>query len=177
MSSLLTPTKPAEPQILVGQASPGAKPPRLVDGRDLHVIALWFGIALGLVTLVNFGLLWWDPKFGNAEWEFGVIGQTFDRVPLLVVSFVLIAYGAIASGSFIGTRIVAAVFAATALWLVGCTVVYGMASLTAMKLVPGNQISAIRRTVAKNLGGSVIYIVLFAAATFQMWRRTRQRFL
>jgi hypothetical protein len=172
VSSVVTPSKTDEPQILVGKPasrSGGA----LVDTRDMHVPALWFGIALAVVTLANFGLLWWRPSFGNAEWEFSTIGQTIDRIPLLVVSMALIVYGALQSGSVRGTRAVAILLVLLALWIIGSTVLYGMASLVAFKLVPGNQLSVVRRTVAKNLFGSIVYTVLFGVTAIQLWRRTR----
>jgi amino acid transporter len=173
VSSLVTPNKPAEPQILVGSSktAQGA----ILDDRDLHSPALWFGIILTLVTLANFALLWWRPQFGNAEWEFSTIGQTIDRIPLLVVSICLLVYGVLTSGSVKGARILAAFCVLLALWIIGSTVLYGMASLTALKLVPGNQIGLVRRTVAKNLFGAGMYVLLFGATGIQLWRRTRGR--
>ncbi len=174
MSSLVTPTKPSsEPQILVGQ--PKAGQDAMLDLRDMHVPALWFGIALATVTLANFALLWWRPSFGNAEWEFATIGQTLDRLPLLVVSLALIIYGVLQSGSVNGTRALAGFCAFLTLWIVASTVLYGLASLVAFKLVPGNQLSMVRRTVAKNLFGAVVYTILFSATAVQLWRRTRAR--
>ena len=174
MSSILNPGKSAEPQILVGQSSKSG-PVQMVDERDMFGLALWFGIALGLVTLVNFGLLWWAPKFGNPEWEFQVIGQSLDRLPLVIVSMALISYGTIAANSVRGTRAAAIVFALLALWVVSSAVIYAMASLVAFKLVPGNQLSTVRHNVAKNLFVAVVYIILFASMTAQLWRRTRRR--
>lgn len=173
MSSLVTPSKTAEPQILVGQSSKSG--PTVVDDRDLHVPAIWFGAVLGLVTLANFFLLWWGPQFGNAEWEFTTIGQTIDRLPLLVVSACLLIYGVIHGGNVLAARVLAIACALLTLWIIGSTVLYGMASLTALKLVPGNQISVIKRTVAKNLFGAAMYILLFGATAMQLWRRTRGR--
>lgn len=173
MSSLVTPGKPAEPQILVGGSTKTSH--SLVDISDLHTPALWFGITLAMVTLANFALLWWRPSFGNAEWEFGTIGQTIDRMPLLVVSVAMIIYGALQSGSVKGVRGVAVVCVLFALWIIGSTVLYGMASLVAFKLVPGNQQSVVRRTVAKNLFGATLYTVLFLVTAVQLWRRTRPR--
>ena len=173
MSSLVTPSKPAEPQILVGQSKSAQTV--ILDDRDLHTPALWFGISLAIVTLANFALLWWRPNFGNAEWEFATIGQTIDRLPLLVVSLCLLVYGTLQSGSVRGTRALAVISVLFALWIIGSTVLYGMASLTAFKLVPGNQISVVKRTVAKNLFGATVYIILFLATAVQLWRRARGR--
>ena len=174
MSSLVTPSKPAgEPQILVGQSK--ADQDAILDLRDLHTPALWFGISLAIVTLANFTLLWWRPSFGNAEWEFATIGQTLDRIPLLVVSMALVVYGVLQSGSVKGARAVAVICGVFVLWIVASTVLYGMASLVAFKLVPGNQLSMVKRTVAKNLFGAAIYTLLFGVTAMQMWRRTRSR--
>lgn len=173
MSSLVTPGKAAEPQILVGQSKVGQT--AMVDLRDLHTPALWIGISLAIVTIVNFALLWWRPSFGNAEWEFATIGQTIDRIPLLVVSLALIVYGALQSGSVNGTRGVAVFCVIIALWIIGSSVLYGMASLVAFKLVPGNQLSVVKRTVAKNLFGAMVYTILFGSLAVQLWRRTKAR--
>lgn len=174
MSSLVTPSsKPAEPQILVGQSKSAQS--IYLDDRDLHMPALWFGITLAIVTVANFGLLWWNPSFGNAEWEFATIGQTIDRIPLLVVSLCLIIYGTLYSGSVKGTRALAIICVVFALWIIGSTVLYGMASLVAFKLVPGNQLAVVKRTVIKNLFGAAMYTLLFGATAIQLWRRTRAR--
>ena len=61
----------------------------------LRSVALWrlSGYALLLLFLMDLAEIFIPPRFLNAQWEFEVFGQIVERVPIPLLSFILIFYG------------------------------------------------------------------------------------
>src|SRR5688500_692179 len=58
----------------------------------------WFGLALTVVGLADFGLTWFPLNLGSAEWEFGTIAASFSGLPLVTMGFAALLGSAIARG-------------------------------------------------------------------------------
>ena len=64
-------------------------PPSTV--RDLAPVLAIGGIVLSLAGWADVLLFYWPSRFGESEWEFGVISQTIDALPLPTLGMVLLA--------------------------------------------------------------------------------------
>ncbi|MET0399890.1 MAG: hypothetical protein ABW277_24085 [Longimicrobiaceae bacterium] len=176
-------TRPAfvqEPMPLV--VSPPGSPPAAarsrVDARDLHRPVLWAGWGLVLVCLVNQTLLWWSPRFGTPQWEFATVSQTFDRMPLLVLSLLLVAVGTLPSGSVTAARAVAGLLGTLSLLAVGLAALYCLAAAVAWsgaRGAPPEALSLLVRAVVKTVLVAVVYATVLAGLAATLWRRTRVR--
>lgn len=160
---------------------PGSRPVAArsrVDARDLHRPVLWVGWGLVLVCLVNQALLWWSPQFGTPQWEFATVSQTFDRMPLLVLSFLLVAVGTLLSGSVVASRAVAGLLGTLSLLVVGLAGLYCLAAAVAWsgaRGAPPEALSLLVRAVVKTALVAVVYAMVLAGLAATLWRRTRAR--
>jgi hypothetical protein len=81
-----------KPQILV--ADEGARRGRASEPPPPSAFApvlLVGGLVLSLAGWVDVLLFYWPVRFGDNEWEFAVIAQTFDALPLPTLGLVLLA--------------------------------------------------------------------------------------
>lgn len=176
-------TRPAlahEPMPLV-VSPPAPRPAPAVgptDLRALHVPVLRVGWALVLVSMINLALLWWSPQFGTPQWEFATVSQTFDRMPLLVLSLLLVTVGTLLSGSAAACRAVAGLLAALALAVVAMTVLYGLSATVAWsgsRGAPPEALSLLVRAVVKTALVAAVYTTVLAGLATTLRRRTRAR--
>src|SRR5262245_56246877 len=58
----------------------------------------WSGLVYILVGGIDILLAWYPIEFGNAEWEFGTISATLDRLPLATVGAMFILAAGVARG-------------------------------------------------------------------------------
>jgi hypothetical protein len=165
---------PGEQRVILSHQPSGAAI-YTVDASNLHRPARWVGWALTLVTASSFAVLWWRPQLGTAQWEFTTVGQTLDRMPLLTIGLLLVALGTVQSRSVRGTRLVAVLFGLGALAIVAMTVLFTLSSLVALGVIPPEQMSVLKRIIARTIATSGVYTVLYAALALSMWRRARGR--
>jgi len=147
-----------------------------VDVRALHRPALLAGWGLVLVSLLNLTLLWWSPQFGTPQWEFATVSQTFDRMPLLVLSLLLVALGTLLSGSVLASRAVAALLGTLALLVAGLAVLYALSATVAWsgaRGAPPEALSLLVRAVIKTALVAAVYATVLAGLAATLWRRTR----
>lgn len=144
-----------------------------VDISELHRPARWVGWALTLITSANFAVLWWRPRIGMPEWEFSTVGQTLDRMPLLTIGLLLVALGTLQSRSVRATRMVAALFGLLTLAVILMMTLYALSAVVALRAVPPETLSLLKRAIARTVATSFIYMALFGALGVTMWRRTR----
>lgn len=163
-----------EQRVILSTESSGG-PRYAVDSGNLHRPAQWVGWALTLITAANFAVLWWHPQLGTAQWEFTTVGQTLDRMPLLTIGLLLVALGTVQSRSVRGTRFVAGLFAVGALAIAAMTVLFTLSSLVAFGVIPPEQLSVLKRIVARTIATSAVYVVLYGALAISLWRRARVR--
>lgn len=123
--------------------------------------------------------------FGNSEWEFGIIAQTFDAMPTATMGMLLLALGLRArdAGKAL-TRTHAAVCALVALVIALLLVIFSLdipVAWRAMTRVPPGGgapqtavvIAGIKRGIAKAVLFGVVYLVTYAMMARMMWRRPR----
>jgi hypothetical protein len=137
------------------------------------------------VGWADIGLLYLPLGFGNNEWEFGIIAQTFDALPMSTVGMLLLALGLRARGAGrVFTRGHAIICMIVVLVLVLLLVIFSLdipIALKAMMRVPQGAspttqpnpilVSGIKRGIAKAVLFGLIYIVTFGGMAWQMWRK------
>lgn len=50
----------------------------------------WVGLAFVVSGSVDFALLWFPTDFGNPQWEFGTVTQSFNGLPILLVGLAML---------------------------------------------------------------------------------------
>ncbi|MBA2628130.1 MAG: hypothetical protein H0U85_08955 [Gemmatimonadales bacterium] len=164
----------AEQRVILSTGESGA-PSYTVDTGHLHRLAQWVGWALTLITAANFFVLWWRPQLGTAQWEFSTVGQTLDRMPLLTIGMLLVAVGTLQSLSVRATRMVSVLFGVIVVAVIAMVVLFTLSAIVAMGLVPPDQLSILKRIVARTLATSLVYVALYGALAVTMWRRSSVR--
>jgi len=115
-----------KPQVLVADEGGRRKrpsallPPSAV--QDLAPIFIIGGLALALAGGVDVALFYYPMRFGEAEWEFGIIAQTVDALPAPTMALVLLGLGFRARGG-------------RAFWCKALGVLAGVAALTLLALL------------------------------------------
>src|SRR5688500_6782391 len=135
----------------------------------------WFGLALTVVGLADFGLTWFPLNLGSAEWEFGTIAASFSGLPLVTMGFAALLGSAAARGvrwQLTGMGLAAL---ALALVLVGALVLFLLVVPVALQAVEGpgriGVLKAIVRTALLGTVFSVAYLVAGIVALRQARRR------
>jgi hypothetical protein len=163
--------------------APSVLPPSGVHG--LAPILIVAGVLLAIAGWVDVGLFYYPVRFGEAEWEFGIIAQTFDAMPLPTLGLVLLALGIRArSGSIAWSRGAAIIFAVVALLCLAALVLFALDIPLAFRAMhrAGAQAtqqsalisSGLKRGMAKVILFSVCYATAYALLAFKMWRVPRE---
>lgn len=133
---------------------------------------------------MDIGLLYLPLGFGNNEWEFGIIAQTFDALPTATVGMVLLAAGLRAHGSRTAIlRALSIVCVVIALILAVLLLIFALdipIAWKAMTRVPAGAtpttqpnpivVSGIKRGIAKAMLFGLVYITAYGVLARQMWR-------
>ena len=150
---------------------------------DVAWLLLAVGLVLALVGWTDVALLYYPPFFGNNEWEFGVVAQTFDALPTSTVAMLLLAVGLRARGGRpIPTRLFGVLCGVIMLVIVGLLVIFLLDVPIAWKAItrvpPGGQrnlmaIAGLKRGIAKVGAYGVGYAACYAVMAVMMWRAGR----
>lgn len=161
---------------------------RLEAVAPLATLFVIGGVIFSLVGWVDVGLFYYPPRFGEAEWEFGIIAQTLDAMPLPTLGLLMFAMAARASGAGIAwRRLVAALAILVMLAIIVLTIVFVLDIPVALRALDQAQQAAtargqttnpavrsgIKRVIAKVVIYAVGYMMAYAAIAFAMWRRPR----
>ena len=159
---------------------------------SLHVVSpvlLAVGVVLTIAGLVDVGLFYWPMRFGDSEWEFGIIAQTFDAMPLPTIGLVLVAVGLWARGGRpLWCRIMAIIFLVGAVKLAVLSVIFMLDVPVALKALarvaataqqrgatPNPAVAAgLYRGIAKAAVFAVTYVIGYATIGIAMWRGVRR---
>lgn len=143
------------------------------------------GLVLSLAGWVDVLLFYLPPRFGDNEWEFATIAQTFDALPLPTLGLVLLA---LALRTMPHRRLLARIGAAKcaliALLLLGLLLIFmldvpvafnALARATQEAAARGGQVNpvasaGIKRVVAKALLYGLAYVTAYAAIAVLLWR-------
>ena len=140
-------------------------------------LAIAAGVAITLVGLTDVGLLWYPPQFGNAEWEFGNLSDTFSALSLTTLGFALLAAGVITRGSKLALYIIGAVFAFFTLATLGALALFALNLPVAFGGTPAALRTTVKLIMAKNAVLALTYIMLygyFAVASFKQAQRLKK---
>jgi hypothetical protein len=79
--------------IVTAQGLGRGRDAELAPERPEHAWAVlgWIGIVFLAVGGVDFALTWYPTAFGNREWEFGTVTQSFNGLPILVLGIGLVS--------------------------------------------------------------------------------------
>lgn len=164
--------------------APSVLPPSGVHG--LTPILIVAGILLAIAGWVDVGLFYYPPRFGEAEWEFGIIAQTFDAMPLPTLGLVLLALGIRARGGSIGwSRAMAVVLAVVGLLCLAALVLFALDMPLALKAMQRAAAQArnpqaalissgLKRGMAKAIVFAVCYSLAYGWMVVVMWRVPRE---
>jgi hypothetical protein len=134
--------------------------------RILARLATAGGAALALIGITDVALLWIPPRLGNAEWEFATISATFESLPLAALGFGLLAVGSIVKRGRVGLYLLAAVFAALTLLVVGSATLFALDVPLALKAAPAPMKSQLIQHFLKTGILALAYLFLFAYLTW-----------
>lgn len=140
----------------------------VVSGAHRALIAV--GMCLAAVTVANLALVWGQVEFGSAQWELAAATQTFERVPMLLLSLLLVGLGGSAHAP------AAARGAAVGLWVVGVVVLgldvlYALAALEAFNTLPAAAQSAFKASAVKNVIASGAFVLTAGYVGWVFWGR------
>lgn len=161
-------------------------PPATLAG--VAPILLAAGVVLAIAGLTDVGLFYWPMRFGDAEWEFGVVAQTFDALPLPTLGLVLVAIGLLARGGrrrwgrvaslvFFGAGACLAVLAV--LFLLDVPLALAAlgrsgAAMRARGLAPNPALAGgLYRSIGKAVGLAATYVAGYATIGVRLWRGPR----
>ena len=180
----------SSPRVLVRESRRGS--PAVLPPATLHAVArvlVAVGLVLAVAGLVDVGLFYWPMRFGDAEWEFGTIAQTFDALPLPTLGLALVAVGLWARGGrpawMRGMAAVFAIAAAIAVFLgliflldvpVALKALSRAAATAQQRGVPPNPLvsSGLKRGIGKAVIFAVAYAAGYATISVTLWRGVRR---
>jgi hypothetical protein len=154
------------------------------DVHGLAPILILAGLLFALAGSVDVLLFYYPPRFGDAEWEFGIIAQTFDAMPLPTLGLVLLALGIRARGGSVGwSRSLAVAAAMCALLCLAALVLFALDIPLALRAMAraaaqANQQSAVmasglKRVMAKVILFAACYGLAFGWLAVTLWRVPR----
>ena len=160
------------PRVLVGEPE---KPPtphsRPIDGSSRAWSGLvGLGVALAIVGWVDLALLWWPPQFGNPQWEFVIITNFLDALPVATLGVTIAAFGAMARswrGPVIVTAVIAALLTAV---LIALSIIYLLDLPLALRSTPPTMKSVMYRTMLKSGAFAATYVAFYGWLAWFAWR-------
>lgn len=162
------------PKILRGEPTT----PRLGPVAEGDVFLLWpllvtAGIVLAVAGWADVALFWYPPRFGEADWEFGIISQTYDALPLGTLGLTLLAGGLLIRGGQVWmVRAVGVAFLVLAVLSLGCVVIYALDLPQAWRALANPQIApGLKRAIAKTALFLVSYTAAYTVMGLFLWRR------
>jgi hypothetical protein len=150
----------------------GARPGAVVSNQVWTVLG-WVGFAFVLVGGTDFALVWLPLEIGTREWEFAVVTQSFNGLPILLLGVGLL----IAAAEQVGPRWWAyagnGVAGVLLVWILAGTALWGSNVGLALSTVPEDVRIGVQKAVAKTSVQAVVYAVVLALVLGRAWRRRR----
>jgi len=135
--------------------------------RSLVVI----GSCLLAVTLANLILVWTEVEFGTARWELGAATQSFERVPMLLLSLLMIGLGGVAGDAKVATRTAAVGLWGVAVVVLVLDVIYALSALQAYQALPQLVQRSFRASAIKNVVASGLFVLSGLYVGWLFWGR------
>jgi hypothetical protein len=153
------PLRRVKPVISSG-AAPGALMP--TSAARAWQILVVVGVALAVIGWVDVALLWIPLRFGIREWEFGVIAQSLQAMPLGTLGLVLLAAGGTARGSRMTLGVLAPVFGFITVAVFGLSIMFSLAALEGWGAVGPEMRQSMGKAILKTSVLAVTYQLFYA---------------
>src|SRR5262249_38628973 len=151
------------------------------DLQHVAPLLIGLGVVFSIAGWTDIVLFYWPSRFGNTEWEFGTIAQTFDAMPLPTLGFGLLATGILArGGSIVWSRTMSVACAAIGVACAVAALVFALDVPVALKAVERANVAArpqgalvsagLKRVSAKALLFSLSYTAVYLWLAVRMWR-------
>ncbi|HET8634749.1 MAG TPA: hypothetical protein VFL88_11445 [Gemmatimonadales bacterium] len=167
----------ASPRVLVREDSEGRKRSWRPPAPDFGWKLLgWVGGVLLIVGLIDLGLAFYPPMFGNPNWEFGTISSQLNSLPVPTLGLGLLLGAAVARGWELGMRIWAIVGIVLAVFIVAAAVLWALNLPLAFRSVqePAARLG-LKKSVAKSVAQAILYPVAFLWIGWQGLRHARAK--
>lgn len=133
----------------------------------------WVGLALFLIGMFDLLLGWVPTRFGNPEWEFGVVSRTLDSMPVPVVGLTLLMASVSARGIAWAMRAVGLVaLLLTAILAVGLLVYLLDVPLALRVVTDPTARSGLKRAIFKAAVQGTLYPAVLATVGIMGIRKT-----
>ena len=135
----------------------------------------WLALAFIVVGGADFLLTWLPSAFGNREWEFGTVTQSFNALPVVLLGIGLVLAAGECSqrawltglGTAVAGLLLAWVLLGVALWLLSVPI--------ALATVPDNLELGVRKAAAKTAVQSIVYPALLTYFLVRAWSNRKRR--
>jgi hypothetical protein len=146
------------------------------DVRAASRAILVIGLCLTVATLANLVLVWTEARFGTAQWELAASTQTFERIPMLLLSLLLVGVAGVGAQSLGITRAAAVGFWLVALIVGALDVIYALGTLQAYHAMPALVQGAFKASAIKNIVTTGLFVISAVYVGLLLWgRRSRTR--
>jgi hypothetical protein len=165
----------ASPRVLVREDTEGRKRSWRPPAPDFGWKLLgWVGGVLLIVGLIDLGLAFYPPMFGNPNWEFGTVSSQLNSLPVPMLGLALLLGAAVARGWILGTRVWAIVAIVMAVLIVAAAVLWALNLPLAFRSVqdPAARLG-LKKTEAKSVAHSIQYPVAIHWIGWQPLRHSR----
>jgi hypothetical protein len=160
-----------DPMIVASARERGRRGPAEASDSKGWAVLGWIGLAFIVVGGADFSLVWFPPEFGVREWEFAVVTQSFNGLPILLLGVGLL----VAASEQLGRRWWASVGYGVSgvllLWILAGTALWGSNVALALSTVPVEVRIGVQKAVAKTLVQAVVYSVVLVYVLGRAWRR------
>ena len=165
----------ASPRVLVREDTEGRKRSWRPPAPDFGWKLLgWVGGVLLLIGLIDIGLAFYPPMFGNPNWEFGTVSSSLNSLPVPMLGLALLLGAAVARGWILGVRVWAIVGIVLAVCILAAAVIWALNLPLAFRSVqePVARLG-LKKSVAKSVAQVILYPVAFLWIGWQGLRHVR----
>ena len=135
--------------------------------------ALALGAALAIVGGTDLFLLLFPPHFGDSQWEFVIVSNVVDAMPVPTVGLTLLAVAASERPIHRLARALAIVAGVVVLVLLALGVVYLLDVPVALRMTPPQMKTPVYRALLKSGVFGATYVAYYTWLAVYIWRRGR----
>ena len=142
----------------------------------LAPIAIAVGLGLALVGILDLTLLWVPSRFGDPEWEFVALTNTFDSLPLPIFGLSLLAAGLVVRARRSGLFALGIFFILLVLVVLAATALFALGAPVSWRGTPPQLRPVMTMLLGKTAILALVYIVLtiyLASFSFKQARSVR----
>lgn len=135
--------------------------------KDVWALLGWVGLTFLIIGGFDFALTWVPTNFGNREWAFGTVTQSFNGLPIVVLGLGLLLASSILTDRTWLAWVAAIGAFGLLVWVLVGAVIWSMTVSIALSSTPEEVLLGIKKAIAKTAMQSVLYSVLLGYMT---WR-------